>query len=1075
MTQTSLVLCKASAGSGKTFMLAKTYLQIVLDFEHEQYCNYDRILAVTFTNKATEEMKSRILKFLTEISQITSEDDVKNCDIAKVLLAENPHWDYLSIAWKAKIALSKILHDYSQFSIMTIDKFFNRIVKSFLFELKLQNSANVSMDTKQALDDSVAQMLSEYSHQDGHILSKWLKEISFDKINDGKDWKPDNIISRLSGEIFKEHVAKLDIHYEVDQLQALLDKIRDVENDYIQTMKDHARHILDKLGEENMMTDCFSSNYIPKKLTAIADDPIKNVFTDNVLASIYKDEPPFPKKLQKSPLYSHYSEIWFSTIQPMLHEMLDYKDENLIIYNTFSSFKKYLKALALLSDVLQKMKEYRERNGIMLISDNNQLIQRVVGNTDAPFLYEKLGNKYRYILLDEFQDTSTLQWKNFLPLVREILSHRESCKVLIVGDAKQAIYRFRGGNFQLIQKEVQSDLRTFWNEPYSLKILDKNFRSYKEIVEFNNHFFEHLSQNVQSYLTNNLDVSSVVTPLHSTITDLYDTSSQQEPVNPNVGYVEVKFADPQLMGVNEEEFDVEVWTNEYILSTISHLIQNKNYKQNDIAILVRTNKEAVHVSNVLKQEGYQVMTSEALLFNANKVIQLLIASLELLLNPTLDLHRAAVLYKYAHVHHLMEDHPDLLDKDKRDLLFEKWLPEFSADNILNLLGTLSIFEIIRNLMDILKLHPCRDAYTEQFLDMVMQYQVGAKQSSIIDFLDWWKLKERSISVSDENEAIQVLTIHKSKGLEYKVVIIPYFKWELVKGNRDDQPILWPSMHDPQEMFGFENLPIDHWAAKETLYVRDFQEETILQASENLNIAYVALTRAAEKLYIVAPLRRSKDGLKFERIGELTYLTLNNTLPKNFVDESTFKLGEENSKIIKIPKKGEVNRLLEVEERRSNSTYQLAELSFQSEEAIIGDLIHDIISAYKPTLSLEEELKKFAHAYHLEEDQRSLVLQRVKNFFLHPEIKKLYELPGKIYTERTFVYQGDSFRFDWLILNGKEGQLYDFKTGDEKINASRNKKAILLYKEALEQMGYHISKVAFIYIDVEGLPKFEYIE
>ena len=233
MTSSKIILCKASAGSGKTFTLAKTYLQIVLNFEHEQFCNYDRILAVTFTNNATEEMKSRILKFLTEISQILSEEDCKKSDIAQALLSEYPHWTYELLAWKAKIALSKILHDYSQFSIMTIDKFFNRIVKAFLFELKLQNAANVSLDTQKALDEAMEEMLSEYSHDDQHVLSKWLKEIATEKLEDGKNWKPKDIIMKLSQELFKESVAQLDLNYPAEKIENLFGIFKEIEGNSI--------------------------------------------------------------------------------------------------------------------------------------------------------------------------------------------------------------------------------------------------------------------------------------------------------------------------------------------------------------------------------------------------------------------------------------------------------------------------------------------------------------------------------------------------------------------------------------------------------------------------------------------------------------------------------------------------------------------------------------------------------------------------------------------------------------------------------------------------------------------------
>lgn len=1080
MSATNLILCKASAGSGKTFMLAKTYLQIVLDFEHEQYCNYDRILAVTFTNKATEEMKSRILKFLTEISQITSAEDASKSDIARILLEENPSWNYTSLAYKAGIALSKILHDYSQFSIMTIDKFFNRIVKSFLFELKLQNNANVSMESQQALDESIALMMSEYSHAEGHVLSKWLKEISLDKVNEGKDWKPDNIISLLSSEIFKEHVAKLDINYEPEKIQNLLDQIEEEEQKFTSYLKSKVQEMLDILQREQMMEVFFASNYFPKSLLKMVDDPIRVEFSKTVLQKINSDENPFNKAATKHPLYAHVLDVWYSSVQPLARDFLSYKEENITAYNTYTAFKEFLKALALLTDVSNKMKEYRERNGIMLISDNNQLIQKVVGNTEASFLYEKLGNKFRFILLDEFQDTSTLQWKNFLPLVREILSHRESCKVLIVGDAKQAIYRFRGGNFQLIQSEVKNDLGQFWDEKDSLSVLDKNYRSYRDIVLFNNDLFKKLAVSIQSFLENTYFISQDVTPLHHTIGNLYNDEALQKPVSKHTGFVEARFlkyksrrSQNSENSDEEEELSRSEWIEQNLGTTIHHLIHEKGYAQKDIAILVRTNKEAIAVSDFLKSESYQVMTSEALLFDHHPVIQLLIAALELLLHPSVDLNQSAVLYKYAYIHQLTIVHPDLMDRDNRKVLFEKWLPQLTPEKIVHLLGALSIYEIIREMMEILQLNAFRDAYTEQFLDMIMQYQSNAYQTSIIDFLEWWKSKGRSISISDDNEAIQVQTIHKSKGLEYKVVIIPYFNWKIVDTRKDT--ILWTELHNPEEMQGFTHLPMKHKKSEGTFYVKDFQEEIILQASENLNVAYVALTRASEKMYIFSLLEETKDGIKNEKIGELMYHTLHQHRPECFVEEFVMQQGENLPKIHSKSSESGLNQSLEIHPKEISSSYHLAPIKWNSTETIVGEMIHEMIAEYQPSLNLDTLMMKFAHRYHFEPSQRDDIFTRVKRFFAHQDIQHLYQQAGRILTERTFVFEGNLYRFDLLILNCREGQLYDFKTGDQKNNAQKNKKALLLYKKALEDMGYQITRQAFIYIDVEGLPKFEYIE
>jgi ATP-dependent helicase/nuclease subunit A len=1073
MTSSKIILCKASAGSGKTFTLAKTYLQIVLNFEHEQFCNYDRILAVTFTNKATEEMKSRILKFLTEISQILSEEDCKKSDIAQALLSEYPHWTYELLAWKAKIALSKILHDYSQFSIMTIDKFFNRIVKAFLFELKLQNAANVSLDTQKALDEAMEEMLSEYSHDDQHVLSKWLKEIAIEKLEDGKNWKPKDIIMKLSQELFKESVAQLDLNYPTEKIENLFLVFKEIESKFKNTIQQYAQNIWQIIELNEMQEGYFTRNTFVNHIRKIIAEPGVVEFTPTIMSTIEEGKYPFLAAVKKNPYGDHLLNVWENSILPIAKSLVDFNRNNVVEYNTVRGFKKYIKSLAILSEVSEKMKNYRERNGLMLISDNNTLINKVVGNTEAPFLYEKIGNKFRYILLDEFQDTSTLQWKNFLPLILEVLSHKEDGKVLIVGDAKQAIYRWRGGNFQLIQKDVQKDLSTFWEEGKSDLILNTNYRSSGNIVQFNNDLFEKLGLAVQIFITEKYDISELDNPIYDTLPKLYEAkTSLQIPHKKTGGFVEVKFIDPEFCNVEKEEYDVDEISSNYTISTIKKLVEQYQYDYKDIAILTRKNSESVQASNWLKSENIPVMTSEALLLNSHPAVRLILSALKFLLYPKEDLYLSSVLYEYAQVHEIHIE--DLLEKDQRKKYFNQYLHQLSGRESRNILGALSVYEIVRKLMEILKVQTLRDIYTEQFLDMVMQYQEGANQSSIIDFVDWWEKKNLSITIAGDANAVKIATIHKSKGLEYKVVILPFFNWDMVV-SAFNQPILWPDIINPEEMEDFQTLPINFFDTKDSYYFKDFQKEAILNASDSLNVGYVALTRAEQKMYVLCPIKRNKDGITQENIGGLLYHTLKNNYPNNFKDDSIYQLGIEEEKIQKEETKTDaLDQYISISTNNSHKM-ELAKASFKNKESIIGEMIHETLSKYRKGENIDLILTNISYNYSLDDTTQIEVNHRVKQFFEDEQIQKLYLEEGQIYTEKTLLINGEIYRFDWLILNGKQGKLYDFKTGKESSNKSLNTKTLQNYKTALTEIGYDITETAFIYINAEGLPNFEYIE
>lgn len=1089
MAESKLVLCKASAGSGKTYMLTRTYLQIVLKPDPGQPCNYDRILAVTFTNKATDEMKSRILSALTAISQMEKEEDIVKTEFAKDLLEGNPSWDFTQLVEKAKSALGQILHDYSQFSIMTIDKFFNRIVKSFLFELKLQNTSKVSMDTQQALDESIAEMLSEYNQDMNDVLSRWLKDIAAQNLNEGKNWQPENIIKRISGELLKERSTQWNLNYPIEKVEKLYQQFVEIENSFDSAIKDYAKDIIAAVRKSGLEEGYFSRNSFPNQTKRFLDDPSKEHYTETVKRAIDGANSPFTKAAFKKDKGGSIESIWLNEIQPLAHQLLTYYQENIEEKNAVTGFKKYLKPLALLAFVADKMKEYREKNGIMLISDNNTLIEKVVENSDVPFLYERIGNKYRYILLDEFQDTSSLQWKNFLPLIVEVLAHAEDCKVLIVGDAKQAIYRWRGGDAQLIQKGVMHDLSRYWEAMGSVDLLENNYRSYKDIVEFNNDFFEELAQSVDQLIQERYLISEEVTANYDAILNLYNEEAKQKHVSENKGYVEVKFFEKPDKN-DEEAISVEEATFNYLKETIARLINDKGYNQSDIAVLVRKNSEAVAISDLLKSEKYDVVTSDALLFNAHPIIQLLLSTLELMLDPEEDLLQSKLLFQYNKVHQISSIEDGLLEKENRKQYFEKHLKALTVGEVEKQLKALTIYEIVRSLFEILHLRDFRDVYTEQFLDAVMEYQSGAYQSSIIDFLEWWgRNQNRSVSISLDLNAIRIDTIHKSKGLSYKVVLIPFFDWEFVASSYFLQPILWPEIRDSMEAEGFQYLPIDFNQAKETIYKKDYQDEVILQAIDNLNVAYVALTRAVDKMYIVCPIKFGKDDeVDNKRIGGLAYQILSEKINGFNQEELVYHQGEELPKKIKAQSSIGSNQfsLHEVKEVSHDSNQladttlpidkniQLSPLRSQNIEAIIGDLIHDILSEYRPDKDLESIFSKYQYEYTIKDELKQEVFQRVRNFFLHPEIHKIYQSGGKVLTERALFYKEELFRFDLLVLNGQKGELYDFKTGLEKSNKKLNTEKLIQYKSALENMGYTISKAAFIFIDPSGEPKIEQV-
>ena len=1070
MTTPRLILCKASAGSGKTFTLAKSYLKIILERPKE----YDRILAVTFTNKATEEMKSRILRFLTEISNVKSELDVRNSAIAATLLNEMPGWDHQRLALAAKESLSNILHDYSHFSIMTIDSFFQRLVRSFIHELKLSYATNVSLETDIALEYAIDALMERYSKDADNPINKWIREISMNKIEDGKDWKPMDIILKLSKELFNEKLLENEAQYPPEAVEVLYKALKEIQHSFRENVKHKAQEVKD-LIYHHRMEDMFSGNHLHNQTLRFLESQEKNHYSATVLPCIQGENLPFTKTVIKSKEFPALEEAWLHDIQPACRDLVQLYEVSFLRYKTASAILRHLQSLALLSEVSDKIKEYRENEQVMLISDNTHLIHKIVSNTDAPFLYEKLGNRYRYILLDEFQDTSTLQWQNMLPLLLEILAHRENCQILIVGDAKQSIYRWRNGNLQLILSKVRQDLQRFWLDEHSEMVLDSNFRSLKNVVEFNNEIFPSLAQHMDDYLLMKHINPDDPHTLFGMLQALYGQDDAQQKVRKSDGgYVSVRFfpkEDKKKASEEAEDVEEEILSAEmqYLQLLLDDLIMEKGYAPKDICLLVRDKKKGVQLAEALESWGHTVMTAEALLFNRHPVIQLLTDALRFLSFPNEQIYLTALLYRYAQLHGL--NPLECLHTETAVQRLQEWMPALADEVKRDWLLSAALPELVLQLMSELRIQEMRDAYSEQFLDLVRQFSAGLSNTSTADFLQWWELKERSVKVSDDQDAIQIMTIHKSKGLEFKVVIVPFANWNIVETAHMKQPILWPDAPQIEPFNTFQTYPITFGNAKETFFQSAYEEEAILQASDCLNIAYVAFTRATEQLYVMANIAKEPKDADIEKagtIGKLLYLALKEKCREEN-GQLCYERGQPHNKVIGkvVSDDAPPVNILPTHKAAATPIPNLKSPGYYSTEQLLGQAIHDIAAAFRPGHDIGQLTADISMKYALPDEEIKALSDRMTNFLQHPDIANIYRTDMTILSERDLIWKGELLRFDLLLTDGTIGQLYDFKTGlEEKKHTDQLKK----YREALREEGLDITTAALIYIDHDGNPK-----
>lgn len=1075
MTLPRILLCKASAGSGKTFTLAKSFIRILLERPHE----YDRILAVTFTNKATEEMKSRILKFLTEISRIRSEDDFQKSVIAQVLLAELPGWDYQRLSAEASKALGNILHDYGHFAVMTLDSFFQKMIRSFIIELKLPNAANPSLDINEALDSAVAALMDDYDKAEDKSLNKWLRDIALSRLEDGKRWQPADMVRSLSRQLFNERISQLDIDYPIEKVAPLYQELKEMVFRFKEDLKELCSEALELIDTHGMMQGVFSSNYLPKQLQKMQRDPVGNLFSATVINAIEGNNIPFPKSLLKSQGFPAYDSAWQQDIRPICEDILHFFEARERNYRTALAILKHLQSLALLSEVSEKIKEYREQEGVMLISDNGELIRQIISFSDTPFLYEKLGNRFRYILLDEFQDTSTLQWDNLLPLITEILAHRDQCQILIVGDAKQSIYRWRNGNLKLILGEVKATLQQHWRDDSEIT-LERNFRSLQDIVRFNNDLFPGLADLCTDFLLSTYNIDPELDSYCNLLRQLFNPGDTiQDPAGKEGGFVQGHFfansgKQQNFSAADDDEASREEENEQTacMQEILQDLLEEQGYSYGDITVLVRSNKEAVHWAGILSSQwGFPVLTADALLFSHHPVIQVLIAALKVLSQPGVRLFQAELVHRLI----LLKSLPNCsMDDGAIVEWIQAQVPELAQTSEIRKLQAMTLSDLLHALLGILKLQEHRSIYTEQFLDVIAGYQTSTSGTGIASFLEWWDAKDRSVTLSGEADAIQIVTVHKSKGLEFNVVIIPSLDWSIVEKNEVKQALLWAKAPSEEPFNLFDNYPVSFNSIEGSHFEDVRKEEAVLQAADNLNLLYVAFTRPVERLYFMAKVAKDESNRykNYGTIGKLLYAQLATHQADHFRG-LIYQRGTSHPKRSAAHKNnsGLATREISLESVASAKLPPLAySPQFASEETKLGEAIHDVAAHFIPDAEISLLARRALLRMGLGAEMQADLEQRLQSFFENPAIAAIYR-SEELYPERSLVHKGETLRLDLLVKQGNEWKLFDFKTGSRQEN---NVRQLQQYKEALSDTGMSVAEAALIYIDPSGAPAFEYV-
>ena len=1025
----NFLVYRSSAGSGKTFTLVKEYLAILL--QKESVYSFKSILAITFTNKAANEMKERVLHTLHAFaSDKKLEGGEKTMmDILKKELIRGE--DY--IREKAREITTAVLHNYGDFNITTIDKFMLRVVRAFAHDLKLPINFEVELDDKTLVSNAVDQLLMKVG--ENKELTDALLKYTKHQTEEEESWNIEKKLKEIALQLMKEqgikHIQKLrnfTLQHFIEQNKILNESIKSYESKQLK----HASDALKIIQSESLNGDEFSggknglwsslnklkrSNFVEFR----GSSGVKNVLNEQW----YKKDTTTFEKEKIDRIKGELSSIVQQSVNLYDSENGSYELNILVSKNLF--------ALALLNEIEKIINELREEHNFVHISEFNKRILDIVLSEPIPFVYERIGEKFQHYLIDEFQDTSVLQWQNILPLIDNTLASGH--KNLLVGDTKQAIYRFRGGDVEqfatigdpnktfdnpLIQERIDSVNRNFEE-----KILSKNFRSTKNVIAFNNAFFEKLKNilppNLQQY---------------------YKDFYQKDSFAKDGGFVHCEKLDCK----KAEEFTDEV--KQHILGVIEDCLQ-RGYQYKDIAILTRKNDVASEIADELMSKGIPVVSAESLLLYKNAHIDLLISVLQLSVEPQNKSALIKSIRNLCNNGNLGIDFHEELEKyaHRSDLLLA--LLKEKGVNIHDL-SHISLYELVQ--LWALKLNiPIANNYLIQFFDMVNKYGVQ-NGPDLSKFLEWWDENHEKFSVQvNENEnAIKLSTIHKSKGLEYPIVILPYPPQKIYNAERDS---IWIDHKN-------DNLPSAYITLKSTLAQTEasdvYQEERNKILLDWANLLYVAFTRAKSEMYIYTV---KGDYTKQNNVSDLLALLFDGSSVVNEYGVKTIKTSQ--SETIFPSYTPEINYHSNWREKVQISK-QAPTIWDSVSPKEYGNIIHTLLSKVDYHSDLQKVINDALAEGLISKELSESLHSKIENIITQNEISFLFEEGIKIKKEQEIITsKGEIIRPDRVVEKDNKIFIIDYKTGEE---SEKDKKQLLQYETYIYEI--HKKEVASFLLYIE---------
>lgn len=1042
MDTSRFIICRAAAGSGKTHTLVYNYLLLAFSAKGEELKKrFGRILAITFTNKAANEMKERILRELDGIARLGTESPMGH------EIAEATRMDDTTLRAAATTVRQSILHNYSDFAVCTIDSFVHHIVRTFAHELGLPMNFNVYIDNSDLIQNAIEELMALVGSDGEGGLTQVLCDYADSRMAEGKSYMIERDLTELCKELFKERTPEylkgLD-NMTPEQFRQIHREMTEANRDYERRLQQIGREAVATFTEAGLCEDDFfhgktgAGTYLRK----VANGEPANA--NQYVTAYFEGDKLGCAKCTKNDVLADLK----PRLQEYYRQITQLKETEEVKYNTRRLLLRNLYALALINKLNELVGRYSAENEIVHISEFNKRISQIVQEEPAPFIYERIGNRYYNYLIDEFQDTSRMQWQNLVPLVENGVGSGHTS--MVVGDGKQAIYRFRQGDVDqfIALPHVDSPLHgAIFQQPgvSTPTRLDQNWRSARTVVEFNNAFFEWA-------IRNRFDDNEELRQIYlgdSPVPDLVQTPKREG------GFVQVGFWDI--------EEHAKLWQE--MVADIESLIREKGYEYRDIAILARNNRTLAEISTYLTANGIPIVSSESLLLTQSRVVMLMRSLLQYLLDGNDRVATARVLLYLHSLDKLKSDHSDAFIDNPKAVDIDAIAQSEGLWLDCERLRRLNLYDCCEEALRMLGIEGTETAYTATWLNIVAKY-TNSHQHDLGEFLEWFDQEKERLSTNTASDlnAVRLMSIHKAKGLESPIVMLPL----LNSSNKKDS--IWVHIA-PDSGMPLPTSLVQPKKEEHTLFDAEYDEESHKCDMDDVNVLYVALTRPREQLLIYSQSPKKSGTKDYPSLlqdymsqrsdaatGRPGTLTIGESSPKVSKPEQEKGESTTNKQIDSVTFPDWASRIAIAEQ----SAFVFGELDESSVRR--GNQIHELLATIRHSGEASDAVADYIVRNRIADAEASELKSLMDNMLGQNDVARFFNPQYEVKNECDIAWHGNVLRPDRIVLADNETWVVDFKTGMPK---AEHRLQVERYCTAVHEMGYPDVKGYLLYIGRNG--------